>query len=143
MVRAAAGDRLEHARRPERRRHGFVQDRDLRGDGVVYGAGTQRDVVPESEVLQRDEEVLQGAAQADMQLPLVRVGDSLPARELGVERDLVPADREPPGLRIAVGGREHRVADEVLQLLLAGAQRVVVRVAERPGIGREGSVHFS
>jgi len=92
--------------------------------------------MPETEMLQRDKEILQGATEADVQLTRVWIGDPLPARAIRVKADLVPADSEIPRLGVAIGRREDRVTQQKSELFEAGATRGVVRLAERPGIGR-------
>jgi hypothetical protein len=78
---------------------------------------TQVDPMTAAEMLGRDQQVLQRAAEADVQLALVGVGDSRPARPVRVQTDLVLLHLKPPGLRAMAGPGQNGVAEQMGQSL--------------------------
>lgn len=66
----------------------------------------------ESEMLGGDEQVLQGTAQADVQFPLIGIGDLEPTAFVQEQIDPVGGDVETPRLRVVAGGSEDGIADK-------------------------------
>ncbi len=90
------------------------------GHGREVGIGRHREVrhrMPVPEAVGGQEEILQRAAQAQVQLPAVGVDHAQPPRRVRPQQHGVPLDREAPGLRIARGRRQHRVAQEKPELV--------------------------
>lgn len=74
--------------------------------------------MPEAELLRRNQQVLQGAAQTQVEFPPVPVGHRLPAREVRLYQDPVSVHLEAPRLGVARGRGHDPVANQKPQLLL-------------------------
>jgi hypothetical protein len=66
----------------------------------------------------RQEQVLERAAEADVELAPVGIGHGLSPLEICEDTHGIRLHRETPRLRIPRGGRQDRVAEKVAELLL-------------------------
>ena len=114
-------------------------ERQHRRDLLVAPVGLVHHRVPEAELLGRHDQVLDGATEAQVQLPAVPIGHPVPPGEIRANLDPLTVHPETPRLSIPGGRREGRVADQEAQLLLDGIRAgkfLNRRLAKPAGHGR-------
>ncbi len=94
--------------------------------------------MPEAEVLGGDQEILQGAADADVQLPAARVRDGQGSTEIRNEVDPISLDVKGPGLTVPGLSGQDAVPEEKAELGLDGGRRREVVLGEVPDMPGHG-----
>src|SRR5579871_2655911 len=87
------------------------------------------------EVIGGDQQVLQRASDAQMEVALVFVHGLHPARPIDKDSDGIVLDREDPGLRVENGRRQYGVLEQELQPVVRSSLPGKVFCMDLPQIG--------